>query len=310
MEGSISVPTAAQLENKVKVQLVREYKTALREIQSELSRLYQQYEVNGELTYAQMAQYNRLNALYATIERILTPLGITVKRQITELSGEVYQESYYRMGFSIVNGNRLNISWGILNTREILAAVNEPVSGLPLSETLNKTRYELLLRQRQTITQGLIQGKSYGDMSRALSESFSISANDALRIVRTEAARNAGAGEAMSMDFAEDQGIEVDRVWDATLDSKTRPRHATLDGQTADEEDYFHSGGLKARYPGGWGSAEMDINCRCSIRTQIKDFPPEYRREGDEIVKYRTYYDWATAHGWSKESGWPKIPSG
>ena len=302
-----SVPTVNTLEHRVNKKLIAEYKQSLREIQAELSRIYAQYEVNGELTYAQMSQYGRLTSLNATIEKILLSLGAKVAPAITQLASDVYHEGYYRLGYNITSNNGLNISWGILNPNTVYQSVQEPVSGLPLSERLTKTRYELLIRQRQTITQGLIQGKSYGEMARSIRESFEISASDALRIVRTEASRNAGAGEAQSMDYAEEQGIEIDRIWDATLDSKTRPRHAALDGQKADEEGYFHSGDLKARGPSGWGSAKMDINCRCTIRTQVKDFPPEYRREGSEIVKYETYYDWAKAHGWSEENGWPKV---
>lgn len=307
MAPPIRVPSADALENRVTAQLIDEYKQALKEIRATLADTYAKYEKGGKLTYSEMAQYGRLSQLNKSIENILVSLGSRVAPMIKQFSGEVYQEGYYRMGWEIVSGANLNISWGMLSTNTILASVEAPVSGLPLSERLTKTRYELLIRQRQTITQGLIQGKSYGDMAKSMRESFEISANDALRIVRTEASRNSGEGEAMSMDYAEEQGIEIDRVWDATLDSKTRPRHASLDGQKADEEGYFHSGGLKTRGPSGWGDPAMDINCRCTIREEVKDFPPEYRREGSEIVKYRTYYDWATAHGWTEQYGWPKV---
>ena len=63
------------------------------------------------------------------------------------------------------------------------------------------------------------------------------------------------------------------KQWDATLDSKTRPEHQFLDGQLVDVDKPFKdSEGNEAMFPGGFGVASLDINCRCCLLQRGKWF--------------------------------------
>jgi hypothetical protein len=54
------------------------------------------------------------------------------------------------------------------------------------------------------------------------------------------------------------------KQWDSTVDARTRSTHVGLDGQLREIEQPFKSPtGATAMYPGGFGVAGEDINCRC-----------------------------------------------
>ena len=61
--------------------------------------------------------------------------------------------------------------------------------------------------------------------------------------------------------------IKADKVWDAILDSKTRPAHARADGQVRPINEAFDVGGERLKRPGDsslGATLGNIINCRCS----------------------------------------------
>ena len=92
-------------------------------------------------------------------------------------------------------------------------------------------------------------------------------------------------------------GCDIVEMWDATLDSRTRPSHAALDGQYMDEEHggwYVPEIGKYVSGPGQSGVASFDINCRCRTTAHVRGFPPKerYIRGKSAAEPYITYSDW------------------
>jgi len=95
-------------------------------------------------------------------------------------------------------------------------------------------------------------------------------------IARTEAlqAMNEAADESLRQVI--DEGLAppeaVQKVWDASGDSKTRDTHAAADGQSIGPDGTFTVGGFPMRHPGdgslGAPAGEI-INCRCVVRHEI-----------------------------------------
>ena len=60
-------------------------------------------------------------------------------------------------------------------------------------------------------------------------------------------------------------GVVRRRQWIAINDDRTRDTHSSLHGQTRSIHRHFTLGnGLHALYPGAFGVAKEDINCRCA----------------------------------------------
>ena len=64
---------------------------------------------------------------------------------------------------------------------------------------------------------------------------------------------------------AKKRGADSVKVWDSTLDGKTRPIHRLLDGQVREVEEPFEANGKKAMCPGDFGDPAEDCNCRCAL---------------------------------------------
>ena len=73
-----------------------------------------------------------------------------------------------------------------------------------------------------------------------------------------------------AMHKAKDAGADVVKQWDSTLDKRTRPHHAQLDGQIRELDEPFEVAGRTAMYPGGFGNASEDIHCRCAVLQRAK----------------------------------------
>jgi len=118
--------------------------------------------------------------------------------------------------------------------------------------------------------------------------SFSGAMANALRIVRTESGRTLNAGaHASDMELA-NQGIDIQKEWQATLDNRTRDTHAEIDGERAAVDGTFSNGLM---YP-------SEINCRCSTIPIIDGVGPQLRRGRspvtgeNEIMDYKSYKEW------------------
>jgi hypothetical protein len=95
-------------------------------------------------------------------------------------------------------------------------------------------------------------------------------------IARTEAmtGMNAASNEAMSQ--VVDEGLAeadaITEIWDAAMDSKTRPDHFAADGQSIKHGEFFTVGGYQMRFPGDssmGAGADQTARCRCMVRREI-----------------------------------------
>jgi hypothetical protein len=92
--------------------------------------------------------------------------------------------------------------------------------------------------------------------------------NRATVVARTEAigALNAGRSEAFKALTEEDPELELERVWLATDDHRTRESHRLADGQRVALTAPFIVGGFELAFPGDpSGPPQEVIQCRCTM---------------------------------------------
>ena len=115
------------------------------------------------------------------------------------------------------------------------------------------------------ITNCLLNSLSYSVIDKNLGNISNTGMNNAYRIARTEGhmIQNQSAMDAANK--AKQKGAYVVKQWDATLDARTRPHHAMLNGQIRELDELFEVAGRKAMHPSGFGIASEDIHCRCAL---------------------------------------------
>lgn len=284
-----------------KRQLLTAYRQSYNAVRQQIAELYERYSVNGKLTYGQMSKYNRLVKLEAEIGRELGRLGVKTRSILRAQLGDLFSESYERTLYAVEMGARAAgsaaIQFGMLNPTLIERSIMNPISGLTLNDRLTAHRQQIVWKVKQSITQGLIKGEGYVDMARRLRETFLGDAVKATRVVQTEAHRVQNEARALAGEEAGEAGVLLKKRWVATLDDRTRDTHQSLDGQTVERDGEFTSPtGATAPYPGAFGVAAEDVNCRCSHIYVVEGLEPKLRRvRGEGIVEYQTYRDWEKA---------------
>lgn len=154
---------------------------------------------------------------------------------------------------------------------------------------------------RETIAAGLLQGKPMQSVAKDLQRVSDMNLNSALLHAQTAVTGAENAGRQAGFEKAEKMGIEFERIWIATLDSRTRDSHRKLDGQRVGVDEPFKSMYGKIMYPGDPKADSRDVwRCRCSLGVQVKGASLGKRRAkradgGYDVIEYKTYKEWEAA---------------
>ena len=273
---------------------------ALDQIRIDMSKIYERYSVAGELSLAQMTQYNRLATMNKTILASMNGATRANVRTFNRLRPQLYDEAFFRYAWAIDQDAQVSIAWGVVNPDVVLENLASEFYHISRATYGPEARTTV----RRALNVGLAQGKSYPQMMKDIRRAFSITSGRAMRIVRTEGQTAVNAGQDDLYTRAQAKGIEGDRIWDSTLDDRTRPtkpsdkfNHRNMDGQVKKEDGLFHFiTGIDATapFPAWQGlSAGNRIHCRCRERFQIAEYPPQIRRTRSQGVQpYVTYSNW------------------
>jgi SPP1 gp7 family putative phage head morphogenesis protein len=287
-----------KLTQQAEKELIKAYRESLKEIRAELALAYEKYAVAGALVMSEMMKYGRLVKMEKAIADIIKSVTFSDVKITKKSIRDIFSESYYRSAWALETGAEVSLGFTLLKPEAVEAAILNPLDRITWPERV-KDNAKVLNRQiREEITRGIIQGYSYDKTARAVKERLDIGASKAIRIVQTETHRAQSQGTQAAFERAAAKGLVFKRVWVATLDGRTRDRHRSLDGQKVDVDQPFEYGGMTAMYPGGFGIASMDINCRCTHRAEIEGMEPQLRRARDEktgknkVIKNTTYQEW------------------
>lgn len=142
------------------------------------------------------------------------------------------------------------------------------------------------------ISRGIATSSSYAHIARNIDGASNIGFNKAMRIARTEGHRIQVLSANDAQHAAKAKGCEVVKQWDATLDGRTRPMHRLLDGKLAEIDEPFVVDDIEVMYPGGFGIASQDVNCRCALLQRAR-----WALDADEL---KTLKERATYYGLDK----------
>lgn len=264
------------------------YAKRLKNIQTEITAMYEKYEVDGVLTMAEMTKFNRLQK---SMDIIIGELSATYREaySLTQTTmQEQYLESYFRTAYLAEFEAQKKMGFGAIAIEHVKAALENPIKHMKLPAIFQRNRANIIYKIQQQIAEALTAGESYGKMIKRLQKWVNFDRKKARLVARTEAGRAQSLGKEASIEKIKKYTNNLEEFWDASLDQVTRQSHRELDGQKTDEEGYFHYKGMKAKAPRLWGVADMDIQCRCTKRIQINGRQPSVRRARNyEDKKYQ-----------------------
>lgn len=192
---------------------------------------------------------------------------------------DVYAVNRNYAAYTIEHGLKINASFSLYDrhTVERLMRDNpkllpDPVPGSRTAQAILRNKDLRWNRQliSSSITQSILQGETIGDMARRLETVTEANFKNAVRNARTACTAAENSGRLDCFKEAEELGIEQEKTWESTLDSRTRHEHRMLHGQTVPIDEPFEVDGYQIMYPGDPDAEpEMVYNCRCTMTTQI-----------------------------------------
>jgi hypothetical protein len=126
--------------------------------------------------------------------------------------------------------------------------------------------FEVDRDRMEQIVNAVIAGKTWRERMEEYYASDVGTADDVIRIIETETHRVYNDSVLDVGERANREQGGVMKTWLTMEDEKVRSEHQYLEGMTVGVNDYFYTyDGHAAKYPGGFGVPELDVNCRCVI---------------------------------------------
>ena len=277
-------------------QLETTYVKALADVKGRL-RLLQAREETQSVIY----QINYQKSLESQINAILGVLKQDNITNVQDFLNHMYEDGYLGVQYSLLQQGVPVIT--AINQEEVSKSLFKQLGHMTFADRLNVNMNDFKTKIKDTITRGLASATTYRDMANQLSLITNEELYKSYRIARTEGHRVTAEAKLTSMKKAKQQGADVVKQWDATLDGKTRKNHRKLDGEWVEVDDYFEIGGRKVKAPGKFGRAEEDINCRCILLTRPRwavdkrrvksaKISDEYGKEVEKLIEVKNYDDY------------------
>lgn len=173
---------------------------------------------------------------------------------------------------------QISQKFDILKPEFVDAAVNAKYKGEFFSDRIWKNKAEMIDSLQNSLTEAMKGNITIDKVGRDIRDTFNVQAYESQRLVRTETARVATQA---SYDIGKNTGVEQ-VMWSATLDMKTAPEDAALDGKVW---------GINEDHP----EPPLHPSCRCClINVPYEGWSPTARKDNStkEIIPYQTYAEW------------------
>lgn len=257
---------------------------------------------------AQIGRGKRFEALRDRIAERMTHANEVAAAYINDKTAGIYSlnRNYAAYAIEQVAGDVGFDLWDEQTVKRLIVEQPDLMPYYPPKRAV-KRGIDLAWGKRQItaqVTSGILQGESIKHLADRLQTNIpNMNRDSAIRAARTAVTGAQNAGRQDSYDAAVKMGIEMEKQWLATLDSRTRHDHAMADGQTVAEDKPFNVGGYKLMFPGDMASGapgHLLYNCRCTMIAKVKgvDMSDAKRRARDPetgesaLIENMTYEEW------------------
>lgn len=246
------------------------YKKALDDIDGNIAALMGRTDTENLQSVIYQLQYQK--ALKTQINGILDTLNGEQFNTIADYLSKSYEDGFAGVMYDL-HGQGIPLIFPIDQDQVVRALQHDTKLSKPLYESLGEDVSLLKKRIQNNISRGIAQGSSYADIAQNVASEmvgdYSKMRGGALgkayTITRTEGHRITNEAAYDAQKKAKEKGADVVKQWDASIDRRTRPHHAQLNGQIKELDEPFEVAGRHTQYPGGFGVASEDINCRCAV---------------------------------------------
>lgn len=270
----------------------------LKEINQQIAALYAKYSRDGQLSMADVNKYNRFKKEMERMTEESSKAFKTILTIVEAMAAKQFLENYMRSAYLYEMEAAVSLGFSIPTIEVIKQAILNPIAELTLSALYKRHRDDYVRQIQISVAQGIQAGEDYSKIARRIERTTEFARRKARDVARTETHRVQVSARLQSAEKASKKS-NLEKMWNATLDLKTRSGHRKLDGKTVERNGIFKSiyGGIGPA-PGHMNNAKDDINCRCTIAFKVNGILPDTRRArkrgngAGETIPYQTYEEW------------------
>lgn len=253
------------LDEEIKIiqELHKIYSEALKDINRNIKKQMERFDPEtGDLPQSAIYQIKYQQMLRGQIEDVLNNLQTSQYLLMSDYLDDCYEDGFVGSVFDM-HGQGVPLMMPIDRNAMVQAVTLDSKISKGLYTRLGEDITALKKKITSEVSRSILNGTSYAETARQLAGITRIGYNNAIRITRTEGHRIQVTATMDAMEAAKEQGADVVKQWDSTLDGRTRPSHRRVDGEIRELDESF-SNGLK--FPGDAdGRAAEVINCRCAL---------------------------------------------
>lgn len=314
-----------ELLEKMERRIAREYAKAEKEVREKLDDYLRRFEIKdqtwqrwvseGKKTkeeykkwrMGQIIMENRWRSLQDVLAKDFHNANQIARSIINGYMPEVYAINRDYGAYEVEHGLAIDTSYTLYNRHaaEKLFDDNAELYHAPGKQVSQRIAAGLDIRwNKQQIQSVMLQAILQGEAIPKIADRLSKTVGDsnraaAIRNARTMTTGVENAGRIDSYKRAESMGIEMEQMWVAVLDGRTRHEHRMLDGQTRPVGQAFEVEGYKIMYPGDPSAdPEMIYNCRCTLIAQLAGFKKDIKDldlRHSEKLGSMSYAEWKKA---------------
>lgn len=286
------------------------YTTAEKEMNKKLKQFMKDYNKenaekkkalkNNKITQEQYDQWLKSKAakkkwledMVDTLSKDATTTNVKAMSIVRGHLPEAYALNRNYANFQLEEGLDVGASFALYDSYTVENLINNRPNLLP-EPKVNIPKDQRWHKQKITnaISQGILQGESIPDISKRLMDVSGMDRRAAVRNARTATTGAQNAGRVDSYKDAESKGVELEQMWVASLDNRTRHAHRLLDGQCVGVGESFEVEGEKIEYPGDpKAPGRLVYNCRCTLIGKLKGF--DFDRNRLSKLDGQSYEEW------------------
>ena len=202
------------------------------------------------------------DAMRKQIGSILDEMQVEEFRTVSEYLQKCYEDGFVGTMFDL-QGQGVPLCFPLDQEAMVRAIQLDSKISQGLYSRLGEDVSVLKKKISAQVSRGIATGSNWQQTAKQLAGITNIGFNNAVRIARTEGHRIQVQSGMDACHKARDNGADVVKQWDSTLDSSTRDSHVAVDGEVRELDEKFSNGLMFPGDPSG-GATEV-VNCRCAL---------------------------------------------
>ncbi len=255
-------------------------KGKLDELHSFIGLLYIKYSIDGLLKLNGSQKAPVIAEIDSKLKAIGKDLGEKEVSKVRSILDKTYKDTYYKNAYVLDSGMKIDLKFDIPKQQFVDTSVNAKFKESTFSDRIWNNKAAMIDKLKKSIVEASKGNTTIDKIAKDIQHTFNVSAYDSNRLVATETAR-------VAIKAQEQIGIDSgckEVMWSATLDSRTAPYDASLDGKVW-EINENHPEPVLDTHP----------RCRCVlINVPFEDWRPTKRKDNEtkDIIDYKDYNDW------------------